>query len=555
MAAAENESVPKPGLMAPLKVPVFRNIWCASVLGNFGQLILGVGAAWEMTRLTNSPGMVALVQSALMLPLMLVALPAGAVADMFDRRRIAMAGLAFSIVAASALTFLAFGGHAGPWVLLAFCSLIGAGVALYTPAWQASVSEQVPVEDLPAAISLSSISYNLARSFGPAVGGLIVIAAGAGAAFATNAVAYVPLLLAFFVWKRRHVPSRLPPERMGRAIFSGMRYAFHASAIRKVLVRAFLFGLCGATMTALAPLIARDLLQGDAGTYGLLLGWMGAGAVLGAMIVGPLRDRLGTETAVRVLAVAGGLSIATCGISHSIVLTSAALFVAGACNILTIALFNISVQLSAPRWVTARALSLFSSALTGGIAIGAALWGVAAGRIGLPGALYLSGALLLVLPLVGLLLPISDDDAGEIETVALAREPEVAIALTLRSGPIVVELDYDVAAEDARAFYDAMCKVQRIRLRNGGFAWSIARDIGNPDLWTERFQCPTWGDYLRMRDRFTQVDLALHAAARAYHRGEGELTIRRKLERPFGSVRWQSDTPDPRQDGVAYLAP
>jgi MFS family permease len=553
--AAGAASEAKGGLFAPLRERTFRTIWIASVLGNFGQLILGVGAAWEMTKLTNSAGMVALVQTAMMLPLMLVALPAGAIADMFDRRKIAMGGLGVSIAAASLLTLIAMLGLATPWVILAFCSLIGVGVALYSPAWQASVSEQVSPANLPAAISLGSISYNLARSFGPAIGGLIVIAAGARAAFATNALLYLPLLLAFFLWQRRHVASRLPPERIDRAIVSGARYAFHARAIRTVLIRAFVFGLAGATGSALAPLIAKDLLHGNAGTYGLLLGFSGAGAVGGALLVGWFRERLGTEGATRMLALASGLAIATAGFSHSLVLTCAALFVAGGANILTIALFNISVQLASPRWVTARALSLFSSALTGGIAFGAAFWGVVANGGGLQTALYISGAMLALSPLLGLLLPLPESSQDEVELVELNNEPEVGMALTLRSGPIVIEIDYDVDPADARAFYDAMLKIQRTRLRNGGFAWSLARDIANPALWTERYQCPTWGDYLRMRGRFTQADLDLNSAGRAFHRGIGELRIRRKLERPFGSVRWQPDSPDPKQDVSAYLGP
>lgn len=545
----------KGSLFAPLRERTFRTIWIASLLGNFGQLILGVGAAWEMTKLTNSASMVALVQTAMMLPLMLVALPAGAIADMFDRRKIAMSGLGVSIVSASLLTFLAVNGYATPWVILGCCSLIGVGVALYSPAWQASVTEQVSAVNLPAAISLGSISYNLARSFGPAIGGLIVIAAGARAAFAANALLYLPLLLAFFLWQRRHVPSRLPPERILRAIVSGGRYAFHARAIRTVLIRALLFGLAGATAGALAPLIARDLLHGNAGTYGQLLGFSGAGAVVGALLVGWFRDRLGTEGATRLLAVIGGLAIAVTGFSHSLWLTCAALFVAGAANILTIALFNIAVQLAAPRWVTARALSLFSAALTGGIAIGAMLWGLVASAGGLQAALYASGALLALSSLLGLLLPLPEISQDEVELVELANEPEVGMALTLRSGPIVIEIDYDVDPDAARAFYDAMLKVQRTRLRNGGFDWSLSRDIANPSLWTERYQCPTWGDYLRMRGRFTQADYDLHSASRAFHRGPEELRVRRKLERPFGSVRWQSDSPDPQQDASIYLGP
>ncbi len=543
----------KGGLFAPLRSPAFRTIWTASLLGNFGQLILGVGAAWEMTRLTNAPSMVALVQTALMLPLMLVALPAGAVADMFDRRKVAMTGLVVSILAASVLTALAFTGLAGPWTILSFCSLIGVGVALYSPAWQASVTEQVDAVHLPAAISLGSISYNLARSFGPAVGGLIVIAFGAHAAFAANALFYLPLLLAFFLWQRAHLPSRLPPERIDRAIVSGARYAFHAKPIRTVLVRSVLFGLAGATASALAPLIAKDLLGGDAATYGVLLGFSGAGAVVGAMLVGWFREKLGTENATRLLAVLGGGAIAVTGFSHSLWLTCAALFVAGGANILTIALFNIAVQLAAPRWVTARALSLFSSALTGGIAFGSAFWGFVASGGGLQTALYVSGAMLAASPLLGLLLPLPDAAQEAVNPVEIGNEPEVALALTLRSGPISIAIDYRVDPANAREFYNAMRAVQKARLRNGGFAWSLARDIADPAMWTERYSCPTWGDYLRVRDRYTEADRAAQEAADAFVVAGWQKAVRRRLERPFGSVRWQADSPDPQHNSTTII--
>ncbi|WHO38917.1 MFS transporter [Sphingobium sp. AP49] len=543
------------GSFAPLREPVFRRIWTASLLSNFGQLILGVGAAWEMTRMSASPSMVALVQTALMLPLMLVTLPAGAFADMFDRRRIAMTGLAFSTACAALLTVLAWTGHTSPWMLLGFCSLIGAGVALYSPAWQASISEQVGPRLLPAAVALGTISYNVARSFGPALGGIIVLAAGAHAAFAINAICYLPLFLAFFVWRRRHVPGRLPPEQFHRALVSGMRYALHAGAIRTVLARAFLFGLAGASASALAPLVAKDLLGGNASVYGLLLGASGVGAVLGALLVEPCRDRFGTQATTALLAIISGIALALVGVSRDVSLTCLALLVAGGANILTIALFNVSVQLSAPRWVTARALSLFSSALTGGIAIGALLWGLVASRWSVDIAMYGSGLALALLPVVGLLLPLPETSEADVEPFVIAGEPEVGMALTRRSGPVIIEIDYDVDPDLARDFYAAMVEVQRTRMRNGGFNWSIARDIADPALWTERYQCPTWGDYLHMRDRFTHADKLAQQAARAFDRKAGQVRVRRRLERPFGSVRWRADTPDPRQDRIGYIGP
>lgn len=549
------EQVRRGGAFEPLREPVFRRIWTASVLSNFGQLILGVGAAWEMTQLTSSPSMVALVQTAMMLPLMLVAVPAGAIADMFDRRRIAIVGLGFSMACGGVLTLLAWAGLTTPWMLLAFCSLIGAGVALYSPSWQASISEQVPHTQLPAAIALGSISYNFARSFGPAVGGLIVLAAGAKSAFAVNALCYGPLLIAFLLWKRRHVSSRLPPERIDRAIVSGARYAFHSGPVRIVLVRAFLFGLAGASASALGPLIAKELLSGNASTYGILLGSTGVGAVVGALMVSRIRERLSNEAAARLLALASGLALVLVGFSRSVPLTCVGLFLAGAANILTIALFNISVQLSAPRWVTARALSLFSSALTGGIAIGAVLWGMVANAWSVEIAIVASGAALFGTPLLSLLFPLPESGVSAVEAVAIDHEPEVAMDLTLRSGPVVIEVDYRVHPEQARSYYDAMLKVQRTRLRNGGFNWSISRDIADLSLWTERYQFPTWGDYLRMRDRFTQADLDAQSAVEAFTIEGEPKRVRRRLERPFGSVRWRADTPDPREETVGYLGP
>lgn len=543
------------GTLAPLRVPVFRRIWTASLLSNFGQLILGVGAAWEMTRLTNSPGMVALVQTALMLPLMLVAVPAGAIADMFDRRKVAMAGLAFASASSAVLTVLAFLNLTTPWVLLGFCSLIGAGVALYSPAWGASVGEQVEPKHLPAAVALGTISYNLARSFGPAVGGLIVLALGAKAAFAINAAAYLPLFFAYLLWRRVLLPARLPPESLGRAIMSGARYALHAAPVRTVMARAFAFGFAGASVSALAPLIARDVLGGDASTYGLLLGASGVGAVAGALSVAKTRAALGAERAVTLLALGNGAVLIGIGLSSNLPLTCVLLVVQGATSMLTIAVLNVEVQLAAPRWVTARALSLFSSALTGGIAFGAVAWGIVAAQSNVGVAMTISGAALVLTALLGRLFPLPRTELAGVQPAELGSEPEVALALNLRSGPIAIEVDYRVATNAARDFYDAMRAMQRVRSRNGGYGWSLARDIGDAELWTERFGCPTWGDYLRMRDRFTQADRDAQAAVDAFLLPDTRPRVRRRLERPFGSVRWRADSPDLRHDDIGFNVP
>ena len=545
----------KGGAFTPLKEGPFRRIWSASLLSNFSQLFLGVGAAWEMTRLSDSPSMVALVQTAMMVPLMVVALPAGAVADMFDRRKIAMTGLGFAALCAAGLATISILGLTTPWILLAFCALIGAGVALYAPSWQASIPELVSRQNLPAAVALGTISYNVARSFGPALGGLIVLAAGAKAVFGLTSVLYTPLFLAFLFWKRQHVPSRLPPERIDRAMIGGARYALHSPPIRTALTRVFVFGLMSATATALAPLVAKDLLKGDAATFGILLGAQGVGAVLGALFVSEIRDRFSTEWSIRTFAVGTGIALVGVAYSTSLLLTCACFFFIGAFNILTIALLNVSVQLSAPRWVTARALSLFSSAITAGIGIGAWIWGVIAGQASLEFALAASGFGVMATAFLGFILPLMRDQEDEHESVDIGYEPNVELALTLRSGPIVVEVDYDVDPTMAREFYDVMMKMQRVRKRIGAFDWSISRDVENPAIWTEHYHCPTWGDYLRMRDRYTQADFELQALADSYNRSGSGRRVRRRLERPFGSVRWKAESPDFYKGTVDYFGP
>src|SRR6516165_7443420 len=279
------------GVFAPLHHAVFRRIWTASLLSNLGLLIMGVGAAWSMTQMTSSPDKVALVQTNLILPVALLSTIAGAVADMFDRRKVGLAALTIAIVGSIFLTLVAWFGSMTPSLLLIFCFTVGSGMALFGPAWQASVSEQVPPESLPSAVALNGISYNIARSIGPAIGGVIVAAAGAVAAFAANALFYLPLMFVLFLWRRVKEPSRLPPERLARAVISGVRYILNSPSIRILLTRSLVTGIVGGSVFALMPIATRDLLRGGAQTYGVMLGAFGLGAVTGALNVSTLRSR------------------------------------------------------------------------------------------------------------------------------------------------------------------------------------------------------------------------------------------------------------------------
>jgi MFS family permease len=541
------------GVTAPLRHSAFRRIWLASLLSNLGLLIQAVGAAWAMTQMTSSADKVALVQTALMLPIMLISMPAGAIADMYDRRIVALVSLTISLSGASALTVLAWFGLITPAILLAFCFVVGCGMALFGPAWQSSVSEQVPAETLPSAVALNGISYNIARSFGPAVGGIVVATAGAVAAFAVNAVLYIPLLAVLFLWRRSIEPSRLPRERLNRAIVSGVRYIANSPSIRIVLARTLVTGLVGGSVSALMPLVARDLLHGGAQTYGIMLGAFGMGAVIGALNISEVRKRMSGEAAVRACAISMGAAIAAVALSRQPVLTAMALVVAGAVWMLAVALFNIGVQLSAPRWVAGRSLAAFQAAIAGGIALGSWGWGRLTDAAGVETALLVSAVLMLASPLLGLWLRMPRVGARNEDAEVLA-DPEVRLALTGRSGPLVVEIEYRVDQESARAFHQVMQEVQLSRQRNGAYGWSIARDIADPELWTERYHCPTWFDYLRQRNRSTQSERALHQRAMDFHLGPDPVRVRRMLERPFGSVRWKEETPDIAANEVLPVA-
>jgi MFS family permease len=531
-------------IAAPLRHAVFRRIWLASLLSNLGILIQGVGAAWAMTQMTSSADKVALVQTALMLPVMLISMPAGAIADMHDRRIVALISLAIALTGATALTVLAWFNLVTPNLLLALCFVVGSGMALFGPAWQSSVSEQVPAETLPAAVALNGISYNIARSFGPAIGGIVVASAGAVAAFAVNAVLYLPLLVVLFLWNRVSEPSRLPRERLNRAMVSGVRYINHSPSIKIVLTRTLVTGIVGGSVSALMPLVARDLLHGGAQTYGIMLGAFGMGAVIGALNIGEVRRRMSGEAAVRACALSMAGAIAAVAMSDQPVLTAAALVLAGAVWMMAVALFNIGVQLSAPRWVAGRSLAAFQASIAGGIAIGSWGWGHLTDIAGVQTALLVSAGLMALSPLLGLWLRMPPVGARNEDAAEMLADPEVRLSLTGRSGPLVVEIEYRVAQDNARAFHNVMQDVQLSRQRNGAYGWSIARDIADPELWTERYHCPTWLDYLRQRNRATQSERELHQKAIAFHLGPEPIRVRRMLERPFGSVRWKEESPD-----------
>src|SRR4051812_43512294 len=299
----------------PLRQPIFRAVWFATLVSNFGGLIQGVAASWLMTTIATSPDMVALVQASNTLPVMIFSLAAGAISDNYDRRLVMLTAQSFMFAVSAALALFSWFGLLGPWLLLTFTFLIGCGTALNNPAWQSSVADMVPRRDIPAATMLNSAGFNVARSVGPAIGGLIVATAGVAVAFVINAMSYVTLIVVLLRWRPVYQERLLPRETMGIAMSAGLRYVAMSPNILSVVLRGCAFGLGGIVALALLPLIARDLIKGGPLIYGILLGGYGAGAVAGAFFSARLRNLLTTEALVRATFVVFALSVALAAIS------------------------------------------------------------------------------------------------------------------------------------------------------------------------------------------------------------------------------------------------
>lgn len=510
-----------------------------------------VGAAWLMTSLTDSPHMVALVQGSVVLPIMLLSLVAGAFADNIDRRRMMLGAQCFMMTVSIGLSLMAWGDALTPWLLLAFTFLIGCGTAFNNPAWQASVGDMVPRSALPGAVAFNAMGFNIARSVGPAIGGAIVAAAGAAAAFATNAVSYLALIVVLLCWRPDVAPRALPPERITAAIATGLRYVAMSPRIRIILSRAFLFGLAASAVPSLMPLVAQERIAGSAFIYGVLLGSFGLGAIVGALSSARLRPRLGPENLVRLAATGVAIGAATCALSTTLLVTLPALVLAGAGWVLALSTFNVSVQMSVPRWVVARSLATYQMSAFGGMAAGSWLFGYIAERQDLTMALLLAAALQLAgSVLAGLVLPMPRMADLSLDLAPLNRwtEPGTAVPVTARSGPIVITIEYRVPGGNVNPFLAAMNERRRICRRDGAHRWALLRDLAEPDLWVERFRVATWQDYVRTSQRRTLADGQVGDRIRALLVKGHPPRVRRMLERDTnGHMPEDAATPTPRE--------
>jgi MFS family permease len=517
--------------LSPLRYPVFRGVWAASTVSNLGVLIQSVGASWLMIALAPSADMVALVLASVYLPITLLSLVAGAVADSLDRRKVMLAAQAFMLIVSATLAAFAWSGLMTPWLLLFFTFLMGCGTAFNGPAWQASVGDMVPRAELPGAVALNSMGFNLARSLGPAIGGAIVAAAGAAAAFAVSTVSNIALIVVLLRWRSPADTRTLPRETLGIAVAAGVRFVAGSPSIRTVLLRSAVFCIAAGALMALMPLIAKNLIGGGPLTYGLLLGAFGVGAVGGAIGNAKLREVMSTEAIVRLTSVAFAVAAAIAGVSTQLLVTMAVLLIAGAGWLLALATFNVAVQMSAPRWVVARALSIYQMSAFGGLAAGSWLWGEVAAGESVTLALLVASVVMLACAALGVWMPVAQTKELNLDLLRLWKEPNTVVPVDARTGPVVITIGYVIREADIEEFMAEMVERRRVRRRDGARSWRLLRDLADPEVWIERYETPTWLDYVRHNSRMTHHDATISERLKVLHQGSEGPTVRRMIER------------------------
>jgi MFS family permease len=519
------------GVLSPLRIRVFRALWLANLVSATGAIVQGVGAAWLMTTLAGTADLVAMVQTATYAPVLLFALLAGTLADLWDRRTVLLLAQLWTVLTSFGLAWLSSLGLVTPAILLLFTFLIGVGAALTGPAWQASVREIVPPGELAAAVTLNAIAMNIARAVGPAVGGGVVAAAGAGAAFYLNAASTLALAGALLWWRREVPADDLPRERVGSAIVTGLRYVAEARDLRAVLGRGLVFGLAASAALALLPLVARDRLGGGPLVYGLLLGAFGVGALAGAFLVHRLRQRYGGERVVTALTGVFGGALLVLGLVPSLLPpVGVALALAGAAWLGSFSTFNISVQMATAFWVQARVLALYQATIFGSMAAGSWLWGEVADATSLESAFLAAGTLLLLSIALHRRWRLPAGEAPDLRPRQLP-DLELAFPFDREAGPVLVLIEYQVPLVNAVAFVQAMDVVGHVRKRDGAWRWHLFQDTVDAEHWYEGFTVPSWLHYLRQRRRGTAADEVILDRARRFLDPGYKPLVRRMIAR------------------------
>ncbi|WP_255594869.1 MFS transporter [Acidovorax sp. sif1233] len=506
------------GSFAPLAIPVFAVLWAATVLGNIGSFMRDVASAWMVTELSSSPTAVALIQTAATLPVFLLAIPAGVLSDILDRRRF-LIGVQVLLAAVSGTLLILANTHTltVEW-LVALTFVGGIGAALMGPTWQSIVPELVPRSELKSAVALNSLGINIARAIGPAAGGLLLASFGAAMAYGLDVLSYVFVIAALLWWKRPKAEASGLNEQFFGAFRAGVRYARASRELHVVLLRAAVFFLFASSVWALLPLVARRMLGGTAGFYGVMLGAVGAGAILGAVLLPRLRQRLDTDGLVLLASLLTAAVMGVLTVAPPQWAAVALMLVLGLGWIIALTTLNGVAQAVLPNWVRGRGLAIYLMVFNGAMAAGSLGWGLIAGQAGLPVTLLVGAAGLVVASLIFHRVKLPTGEA-DLQPSNHWPEPLLAEPVAHDRGPVMVQIEYRIAKPDLPAFLQAMQRLSQERRRDGAYAWGVAEHTGEPGRVIEWFLVESWAEHLRQHHRVSKADADLQAEALRFHQG------------------------------------
>ncbi|MBX3165773.1 MAG: MFS transporter [Candidatus Eremiobacteraeota bacterium] len=506
---------------SPLRRPLFRMLWVATIVSNIGNWIQEVSSTWLMATMAPDPLMVSLAQVASALPVFLLAIPAGALADVLDRRKLLIFTQAWMLIAAATMAVVTLMGMMNPWILLICTFYLAVGSALNSPGWHAITPEIVPKQELAAAVTLNGLGISCARAVGPGLAGLVLVNLGAGKAFLINSLSFLAVIGVLLAWRRKQRMGNLPAERFVSAMRVGAQHVRHSPVLRLVLVRSGIFVFTTSCLWSLLPLLCKSEYKMEAQGYGLLLVTFGMGSILTASFLLPgWRARYPANTMVSrawlaYLPVFWMLAECTNNWLPYLVI-----FWAGGCQICILSCFHLAAQSLAPPWVRARAMSVYLLVYAGSAALGGLFWGYLARGLGLRSCLLLSSAVLFVSAVTAWVAPLHTGEGYDHDPSHHWEDPDVKVDIPLNHGPIQVVVEYDIAPEKAREFVTAMERLKRIRLRNGVLRWALYCDLAAPHRFREVYLEESWAAHLRQHERVSNYEAEVAAAAYCYHRGE-----------------------------------
>ncbi len=505
----------------PLKNTMYRFLWVTMFASDIGASMQTAGSGWLMTSLAPSPFVVSLLQVMTSLSIFLLAFPAGALADIVDRRKLFLTTQYFSLAVAIALSLLTFGGVTTSSILVVFTLLLGLGNAMSLPANLVIQTEIVPKKIALAAMTLFSVAIYIGFAVGPILGGLVVAVAGPGMVFLLNAFSFVGIIIFLHKWHKPSDSKPLPPEQVIGAIRTGLRYMRHSLHVRALLVRDFAITICGSAAISLLPLLARNEAGSNSILFGVLVGALGIGGLISGFVIVPRIKTISIEKRVAGATILYAVAMIVISFHHGLVILFVGIFAIGTSLIIITSSLNFVAYNSVSSWVRTRVVSVHQMMYWGGVSFGSIVWGIVAEIWGIPTAL-IAAAIGLVIGLVTStrykLKPLTDVDLTPSMHWYM---PRVMIDIDDHAqGSVLVEMEFEIDPTRSQEFESAMNDVRSVILRDGAINWELFHDVENPSRYVMMFTSESWTEHLRHHERMTKADLATEQRAISFHIGK-----------------------------------